>query len=332
MRDARILQDHAGELPRAPAADHPLVERCAAASVVLIGGATHGTHEFHDLRAQVTRRLVEDHGFHAVAIEGSTQLPPWVWRHRAVRSFVDWLHEHNGSVASGVPTTAFVGLDGYDLVDGEESDRAMVSGDHHSWNLREQHMAVTLQALRDRLAEQVDTPRLVVWAHNAHAGDAAATEMGRRGRYTLGQLLRERHPGEVVSVGMTTHTGVVTATHGGGGRPHRMRVLEAIPGSYEELFHAVGMDRFWLYLADEPVREALSDARLERAIGVAYHPEDERARHYFGASLAHQFDIVCHIDRTSALEPLDNGATGVSILGRALLDDWVRREAPRLAP
>lgn len=312
MRDARILQDHAGELPRSPAADHPLVERCAAASLVLIGGATHGTHEFHDLRAQVTRRLVEDHGFHAVAIAGLTPLPPWVWRNRVTRSFVDWLHERNGSVASGVPPTAFVDLDQHHLVDGEECDRTMVRGDHHSWNVHEQHMATTLRALRDRLAEQVETPRLVVWAHNAHVGDAGATEMGRRGGQTLGQLLRERHPGDVVSVGMTTHTGVVTATRGWGGQHHRMRVLEAIPGSYEELFHAVGRDRFWLSLADEPVRAALCDARLERAIGVVYRPEDERASHYFGASLAHQFDIVCHIDRTSALDPLDEGSTWLS--------------------
>lgn len=96
---------------------------------------------------------------------------------------------------------------------------------------------------------------------------------------------------------MTTHSGVVTATRGWGGQHHRMRVLEAIPWSYEELVHAAGRDRFWLSLADEPVRLALGDARLERAIGVVYHPEDERRRHYFGASLAHQFDIVCHIDR-----------------------------------
>lgn len=84
---------------------------------------------------------------------------------------------------------------------------------------------------RRTLAQLVDTSRLIVWGNNAHLGDAQATEMGRRGGHTLGQLVR---------------------------------------------------------------------------------PEKEGVSHYFGASLAHQFDLVCHIDCTAALEPLDDGFTSVS--------------------
>jgi hypothetical protein len=44
---------------------------------------------------------------------------------------------------------------------------------------------------------------------------------------------------------------------------------------------------------------------LERAIGVIYRPETERASHYFHARLPEQFDAVIHIDRSRALIPLD---------------------------
>ena len=51
--------------------------------------------------------------------------------------------------------------------------------------------------------------------------------------------------------------------------------------------------------------EILAQPHLERAIGVIYKPETERFSHYFHAILSRQFDTVLHIDRTSAVEPLD---------------------------
>ena len=56
------------------------------------------------------------------------------------------------------------------------------------------------------------------------------------------------------------------------------------------------------------IREALSDMRLERAIGVLYRPDTERLSHYLRASLARQFDLVIHIDETHAVEPLETWA------------------------
>jgi erythromycin esterase-like protein len=53
------------------------------------------------------------------------------------------------------------------------------------------------------------------------------------------------------------------------------------------------------------VAGALADPRLERAIGVLYRPETERPSHYFPARLPAQFDLLVHVDRTRALEPLE---------------------------
>ena len=86
----------------------------------------------------------------------------------------------------------------------------------------------------------------------------------------------------------------------------RKRVRPSMPGSYERLFHDAGVSQFLLLLRDGPAREALGDARLERAIGVIYRPESERVSHYLRARLPDQFDAVLHIDETSALEPLES--------------------------
>ena len=55
---------------RSPADLDPLVERIGAARYVLLGEASHGTHEYYRWRAQITRRLVEERGFSFVTVEG----------------------------------------------------------------------------------------------------------------------------------------------------------------------------------------------------------------------------------------------------------------------
>ena len=79
----------------------------------------------------------------------------------------------------------------------------------------------------------------------------------------------------------------------------------SLPGSYERLFHDAGIGQFQLQLRHAATREALSMPRLERAIGVIYRPDTERASHYFHARLPKQFDTILHIDETHALEPLE---------------------------
>jgi erythromycin esterase-like protein len=152
-------------------------------------------------------------------------------------------------------------------------------------------------------------PRVVVWAHNSHLGDARATEMGQRGELNVGQLVREHVGGGSVLVGFTTFSGTVTAASEWGGPAHRKHVRPALAGSYERLFHDARIPRFLLPLRDDlDLASALAAPRLERAIGVLYLPETERASHYFRARLSEQFDFVLHVDETRALEPLERSA------------------------
>lgn len=78
-----------------------------------------------------------------------------------------------------------------------------------------------------------------------------------------------------------------------------------LPGSYEQLFHEVGHESFWLDLRHDPeLARLLAQRRLQRAIGVIYMPASERVSHYFQTRLPAQFDAMIHIDETRALEPL----------------------------
>jgi erythromycin esterase-like protein len=181
----------------------------------------------------------------------------------------------------------------------------MFGAPHATWNLRDRHMAETLDRLADHLARHRRPPKIVVWEHNSHVGDARMTEMSRRGELNVGQLTRERHPEDAFLIGFTTYAGTVTAASSWDAPAERKAVRPALPGSWEELLRQVPQERFWLDLNTPEAVEALSGPRLERAIGVIYRPETERQSHYFFADLASQFDAVIHIDETRAVEPLE---------------------------
>jgi erythromycin esterase-like protein len=186
--------------------------------------------------------------------------------------------------------------------------RAMFSGRVPSWNLRDQHMAETLEALRTHVQRKAGDAKMVVWAHNSHLGDASATAMAAEGELNLGQLVRERHGREAFLLGFTTYRGTVTAAANWDEPAQQRQVRPALAGSYEALLHDAAtpeMPDFLLNLRDPEVATHLRPARLERAIGVIYRPETERFSHFFLASLPDQFDAVIHLDRTSALTPLD---------------------------
>jgi erythromycin esterase-like protein len=417
----KVIAESAHRLPGASDDYEPLFRLIGNARFVLLGEATHGTHDFYAERARITRALIERFGFSAVAVEadwpdayrvnryvrgqttdrdgrdalgGFARFPTWMWRNTDVLAFVEWLRTYN-DVQRG-HKAGFYGLDLYSLYtsidavlrylqqadpeaarlarkryacfdhydrdseryayaagfgasqscedevvarlaemlrsgtaaieraaegrtdehfyalqnarlvkNAEEYYRTMCRGRVSSWNLRDRHMAQTLEALDAHLSQ--DRPaKIVVWEHNSHVGDARATEMGAIGEWTLGQLVRERNDAESVLIGFTTHHGTVIAASDWGGPAERKRVRPALPESYEDLFHRAGIERFLLPLrGDNPAARGLHGTRLQRAIGVIYLPETERASHYFNATLPRQFDAVIHCDETSALEPLE---------------------------
>jgi erythromycin esterase-like protein len=427
----------AHRLERSPHDFDPLLERIGDARVVLLGEATHGTHEFYRVRAELTRRLIEDKGFDIVAVEadwpdayrvnrwirgasddedaedalsGFRRFPTWMWRNSDVLDFAGWLRAHNESLPAGKPMVGFYGLDLYALYtsiaavleyleqvdpelarrararyscfehfgedsqaygyaaglglspacerealqqllemrqrasdlarrDGripedefffaEQNARLVVSAEAYyrtmfgsrtaSWNLRDRHMADTLGALIRHFQAKQQNARVVVWEHNSHVGDARATEVGAAGELNVGQLARQAYGGDAVLVGFTTFSGTVTAASEWDAPAERKRVRPALPGSYEALFHATGIDRF-LLLLNEPSLRALDDPMLERAIGVIYRPETERQSHYFKAWLRRQFDAVFHYDYSRAVEPLERSA------------EWEAGEVPETYP
>ncbi len=183
--------------------------------------------------------------------------------------------------------------------------RAMFRGGAESWNVRDRHMMTALEALLAHAGRSSQPARAVVWAHNSHLGDARATSMADIGELNLGELARQRFGTSCVAIGMTTHDGDVTAAHEWDEPAALRSVRPSLAGSYERLFHETGVPSFLLRLSTPELASALAGPRPERAIGVIYRPETERASHYFSARLPKQFDLVVHVDRTRALEPLE---------------------------
>jgi protein-L-isoaspartate(D-aspartate) O-methyltransferase len=211
---------------------------------------------------------------------------------------------NRASLAEHDPERLFDAQRNADLVArAEQYYRTMYYGSAASWNLRDQHMFDTLEAvLRHRGADA----RAVVWAHNSHLGDAAWTEMSARGEYNVGQLVRSRYGEDCYLVGFGTDHGTVAAASDWGGPMEVKRVRPAHARSYERACHESGVKSFLLPLrrADAQLRRELGTERLERAIGVIYRPETELQSHYFHAVLPRQFDEWIWLDETRAVEPL----------------------------
>jgi erythromycin esterase-like protein len=195
------------------------------------------------------------------------------------------------------------------VANAEQYYRSMFQGRVSSWNLRDRHMAETIDALVEHIGRE-RRARVVVWEHNSHLGDARFTEMGRQGELNVGQLMRERYGDRAVLIGFSTYTGTVTAADDWDGPARRKRVSPGLPGSYEDVLHQVSTSPYYLLFRGGGVAaEELAEPRLQRAIGVIYRPDTERQSHYFQALLPQQFDAMIHIDETRAVEPLERVAT-----------------------
>ncbi|MFN0059754.1 MAG: erythromycin esterase family protein [Planctomycetota bacterium] len=435
----QLLRDGVIALTGGPRDFDPILTRVGDARFVLIGEASHGTHEFYRIRAEITKRLISERGFTCVAIEGDwpdtyrvnryvrgeggdgeavdalkdfQRFPQWMWRNADVLDFVGWLRSHNEQLAERTPRVGFYGLDLYamhasmvavleylrvidpvaaeaarkryacfdhfgedpqdygratykgtaptceqQVVDqlvelrrkaaeylnrdgrlppdslffaeqsarlvrnSEQYYRAMFGSRIASWNMRDRHMAETLEELVEFLSRDGAPPKVVVWAHNSHLGDARATEVSQAGELNVGQIVRERFPRDSVHIGFSTYTGTVTAASDWNEPAERMRVRPALDGSYEALFHSIGVPNFALLSGRDPrVDGVLRKPRLQRAIGVIYRPHTERWSHYYHVELPRQFDILLHYDCTRAVEPLERSGL------------WMRGELPETYP
>lgn len=210
---------------------------------------------------------------------------------------------------------AYAEHDGERFLDAEQNARLIASAERYyrimyygsraSWNLRDNHMFETLKNL---LAFHGPDSKAIVWAHNSHVGNAGATEMAARGEYNLGQLCRNEFGAQAYLVGFGTHSGTVAAASDWDGPMEVKTVRPALLNSYEYVCHATGLARFLLGMRsrnDLCGPAGLGKERLERAIGVIYRPETERASHYFQASLPQQFDEYIWFDNTRAVTPLE---------------------------
>jgi protein-L-isoaspartate(D-aspartate) O-methyltransferase len=193
------------------------------------------------------------------------------------------------------------------IASAEQYYRIMYYGSRASWNLRDSHMFDTLQNL---LHFHGPESKAIVWAHNSHVGDSAATEMSARGEYNIGHMCREAFGSAAYSIGFGTNSGTVAAATDWDGPMEIKTVRPALSESYERLCHDAGGARFLLPLREPKAADlisALSKPRLERAIGVIYRPETELQSHYFQAVLPRQFDEYIWFDKTEAVTPLKTG-------------------------
>jgi erythromycin esterase len=179
--------------------------------------------------------------------------------------------------------------------------RAMILGGASSWNVRDRHMAETLERLMRHHGPEA---RAIVWEHNTHIGDARFTDMADHGMVNVGQLTREWWGDEdVVLVGFGSHRGSVIAAPEWGAPMQRMRVPPAREGSWEDVLHrAGGEDRLLVFSGLEG--NELLEEHHHRAIGVVYHPDSERYGNYVPTVLPRRYDAFLYLDQTSALHPL----------------------------
>ena len=197
---------------------------------------------------------------------------------------------------------AFAATQNAEVVAGAERYyRAMVRSNRSSWNVRDFHMADTL----DRLcAHWGPMSRAVVWAHNTHVGDARATDMAGAGMVNLGQIVRERHGLlDTALVGFAGHRGSVTAASSWGEVDQSLPVPEASRGSHEDLLHTALDEPSVLIFPEDRSGPWLSARRGHRAIGVVYQPVRE-AGNYVPTVMGSRYDALLWFEDTSALAPL----------------------------
>lgn len=186
----------------------------------------------------------------------------------------------------------------------EKYYRAMIKRGAASWNIRDEHMVSTLERLMQYHGSEAKT---IIWEHNTHIGDARATDMRLEGMVNVGQLLREQYSDDgVVSVGFGSYKGSVIAARNWGDTVRKIRVPNAVEGSWESDFHhASGGENRLLMMNTIREERCISQPIGHRAIGVVYNPEHERFGNYVPTILPKRYDAFIFIDETTALHPIN---------------------------
>ena len=411
----KSIREHAYPL-KSKADLQPIFDRIGDARIVMLGEASHGTHEYYTWRAHISKRLIEEKGFNFIAVEGDwpdcyrlnrfikgydtehknvlnvleefNRWPTWMWANWEIVALANWLQEHN----TGLPANnrvGFYGLDVYSLwesmesimkylkktdpgalkvaeeayqcfepykenegtsyarasqfvpdlcknevvsllkeiqqklptynsdyenvfsaeqnaliaVNAERYYRAMIAGGPHSWNVRDRHMADTLDRL---LKFHGEKSKVIVWEHNTHIGDSRATDMVDDGMFNIGELARvEHHDKGVVLVGFGSYKGSVIAAREWEARMETMNLPPAKKGSWEYLLHQAGKENKLLLMDDFSNNNMLMANHIgHRAVGVVYNPKFERHGNYVPTILPMRYDAFIYLDETKALHPL----------------------------
>ena len=182
---------------------------------------------------------------------------------------------------------------------------AMVSSSASSWNIRDEHMAQTVQRL---LEFHEPDSKIIIWAHNTHVGDASYTDMANYGEINIGQLMRQRYGREnVYIVGFGGYSGSVIASNEWGGPIQTMKVPTAQRGSWEYLLYQQGAGNKLVFSNEIREKQSLSQSIGNRAIGVVYSPGNERGN-YVPSVIPNRYDAFLYFEQTSALRPLHTPA------------------------
>lgn len=197
------------------------------------------------------------------------------------------------------------------IANAEKYYRSMVSFRDESWNVRDTHMADTLNLLMKYHGKK---SKAIVWEHNTHVGDARFTDMRDEGLVNVGQLLREQHAKKdgVYVVGFASYEGTVIAGRMWGGKMQEMEMPPAVESSVEELLHREFHRDTLMLFDDKAESEELSRPLPHRAIGVVYHPESERGN-YVPSQMTSRYDALIYLERSKALHPLHIKPEGTKI-------------------
>lgn len=394
----------------------PLFDRIGDARIVMLGEASHGTHEYYTWRSYISKRLIEEKGFNFIAVEGDwpdcyrlnrfikgyetadktafnvlhafKRWPTWMWANWEIAALAGVLKKHNALLPAN-KKVGFYGLDVYSLwesmesimqylqkndkaalkiaeeafrcfepfrsdegrsyarasqlvpelcqaeviqllreiqhklpqynsdhenvfnteqnalvtVNAEKYYRAMIKGGPHSWNVRDRHMADTLERL---LKFHGENSKAIIWEHNTHIGDARATDMAAEGMFNIGELARMQHHDKgVVLVGFGSYEGAVIAGRSWGAKMETIPVPEARKGSWEYLLHKAGKENKLLLMDDFTGNDMLMENHIgHRAIGVVYNPQYEQYGNYVPTILPLRYDAFIYLEETTALHPL----------------------------